>query len=152
MSAVCRGLLRAVALMAALGMEAVVARADPHADYMLHCQGCHGPGGEGAPGGVPSFRGTLGRLLSAPGGREYVLRVPGTAQSELSDARVAAVLNWMMRTFSPETLPVDAAPFTEAEVARLRKPPLIDVAATRQRLLRHSAARDRAGVDRSGEN
>ena len=39
------------------------AYADPHADYMLHCQGCHGPDGTGAPGGIPSFRDNLGKVL-----------------------------------------------------------------------------------------
>ena len=56
-------------------------------DYMLHCRGCHGPDGAGLPGAAPYFRGQLARFLSVPGGREYLVRVPGTAQSELSDAR-----------------------------------------------------------------
>ena len=36
-----------------------------------------------------------------PGGREYLMRVPGTSQSELDDAQTAALLNWMVREFSP---------------------------------------------------
>lgn len=123
------------------------AAADPHADYMLHCQGCHGPDGGGAPGGIPSFRGELAKFLRVPGGREYLVRVPGTSQSELSDRRIAAVLNWMLRTFSAESVASDFEPFSEAEVARLRSPPLIDVTAVRARLMGRIAA----GHDGDGE-
>ena len=56
---------------------------------MLHCQGCHGPDGSGAPGAVPDFHNQVGKFLLVPGGREYLIRVPGVSQSELNDARVA---------------------------------------------------------------
>ncbi|HYD47470.1 MAG TPA: cytochrome c [Terriglobales bacterium] len=110
--------------------------ADPAADYMLHCQGCHGPGGKGVPGNVPSFRDQVAKFLAADGGREYLLRVPGTSQSELDDGRTAALINWLLREFDPDHMPADFAPFTEAEVRRLRRPALTDVATVRQRLLR----------------
>jgi hypothetical protein len=111
------------------------ATGEPHADYMLHCQGCHGPDGSGAPGGVPSFRGNVAKFLSVPGGREYLIRVPGTSQSELSNHRVASLLNWMVRTFDAENVPTRFEPFSADEVARLRRPPLIDVETVRQRLV-----------------
>ena len=57
--------------------------ADPHADYMLHCQGCHGPDGSGARGAVPSFRGEVAKFLRVPGGREYLLRVPGIGPAKV---------------------------------------------------------------------
>jgi hypothetical protein len=118
----------------ALVVAAPVA-ADPHADYMLHCQGCHGPDGSGAPGAVPSFRGQVGKFLQVGGGREYLIRVPGVSQSELDDARTAEVLNWILREFGA----VDRSavvPFTAAEVALHRRPPLADVDAVRDELLR----------------
>jgi hypothetical protein len=135
-----------------VGLLAIVAvplraLADPHIDYILHCQGCHGPDGGGAPGGVPSFRAQLAKFLWIPGGREYVLRVPGTAQSELSDARVAALLNWMVRTFSTE-LSDGFLPFSEAEVARTRRPPLTDVSSVRANLMRAIAAVEQSGNER----
>ena len=68
---------------------------------MLNCRGCHGPDGAGAPGAAPSFRGQVAKFLSVPGGREYLIRVPGTAQSELDDAHTAALLTWLVREFSP---------------------------------------------------
>jgi hypothetical protein len=127
-------------------------RADPRYDYILHCRGCHGPNGEGLPGGVPDFRGHLGKFLSVPGGREYLIRVPGTSQSELSDEQVAGVLNWLVREFSPAQVPADFEPFTTAEVSQHRRPPLVDVARVRTELLQAIQAREastrHAGVRR----
>ena len=104
-------------------------------DYVMHCRGCHGPEGQGAPGGAPDLRGNVGRFLLVPGGREYLMRVPGTSQSELDDAQTAALLNWMVRTFGPANVAADFAPFTAAEVTAHRRPVLIDVGATRAALL-----------------
>jgi len=103
---------------------------------MLNCRGCHGPEGQGAPGAAPSFRGQVGKFLAVTGGRAYLIQVPGTAQSELSDARTAAVLNWIVREFSPKEAPADFVPFTDAEVARYRRTPLTDVFAARRKLMR----------------
>jgi mono/diheme cytochrome c family protein len=113
-----------------------LAHADPATDYVMHCRGCHGPDGAGAPGAAPTFRGQVGKFVAVPGGREYLIRVPGTAQSELDDARTAALLNWLLRQFSPDELPADFVPFTAEEVARHRRPALADVPAARQALLR----------------
>jgi hypothetical protein len=121
-------------LAASVVLSPYAARSDPRTDYMLHCRGCHGPDGGGNAGGVPSFRGEVGKFLSVPGGREYLIRVPGTAQSELSDARTAALLNWLVEELSPDQVPPDFEPYTEVEVARYRKP-LVDVGRVRRRLL-----------------
>ncbi len=126
-------LLVAVVLAALLGSPAF---ADPQTDYMLNCRGCHGPDGTGLAGAAPSFRGQLARFLSVPGGREYLIQVPGTAQSALSDARVAALLNWLLSEFSPEQVPAGFVPYREDEVARWRRSPLTDVQKTRAALLR----------------
>ncbi|HVN83653.1 MAG TPA: hypothetical protein VMW17_02290 [Candidatus Binatia bacterium] len=114
---------------------ASVAGADPRTDYILNCQGCHAADGSGATAAVPDFRDQLGKFVRVPGGREYLVRVPGTSQSELNDARLAAMLNWMLREFSPAELPLGFAPYTEAEIARMRRPPFTDVAAVRRRLI-----------------
>lgn len=118
--------------------------ADPQTDYMLHCRGCHGPDGAGAPGAAPSFRGQVAKFLWVPGGREYLIRVPGTAQSELSDARTAALLNWIVQEFSAREMPADFVPYSEAEVTLHRRAPLTDVVAVRGDLIRaiqaHAAA------------
>jgi hypothetical protein len=121
-----------LALLAALARAAA---ADPHVDYMLQCQGCHLHDGAGTPGAVPPLAGLVGRFVRIPGGREYLVRVPGSSQSSLDDARLAAVLNWMLVRFDPEALPDDFVPFSAEEVARVRRPPLTDVAGVRARLL-----------------
>ena len=120
--------------------------ADPQTDYMLHCRGCHGPDGAGAPGAAPSFRGQLAKFLWVPGGREYLIRVPGTAQSELNDARTAMLLNWILHEFSASEVPAEFAPYTEEEVTRHRRPPLTDVVAVRADLIRAIRTREEAGV------
>jgi len=124
-------------------LAVVSARADPGTDYILNCRGCHGPGGNGLVGAAPSFRGQVGKFLWVPGGREYLIRVPGTAQSELSDARVAALLNWIVREFSPDEVPADFVPYTAEEVTHHRRPPLTEVNSVRGDLLR--AIAERAG-------
>jgi mono/diheme cytochrome c family protein len=139
------GVLAAASL--AIALAAAAAAADPRVDYMLHCRGCHGPDGGGAPGAAPSFRGQLAKFLWVAGGREYLVRVPGTAQSELDDARTAALLNWLLREFSPDEIPADFAAYAADEVAHLRRAPLTDVWSARRELLRAIAV----GPGRAGE-
>jgi len=116
--------------------EARAATSSVQAAYMLGCQGCHLEDGRGFPQrGVPGLNGFVGNFLKVPGGREYLVQVPGAAQSELSNERLAAVLNWMLRTFSPAELPPDFTPYTAPEVGRLRRSPLVEVAAVRGELL-----------------
>jgi mono/diheme cytochrome c family protein len=90
---------RATRAADALALAALIAmlplRADPAQDYMLYCMGCHGAEARGVPGKVPPLAITLGRFMRTPEGRNYVLRVPGAANSVLSDAQLAAVLNWL---------------------------------------------------------
>jgi len=137
-----RGYPRIAVVAVVLGCLAPTADADPRTDYMLHCQGCHQADGRGAPGRVPSFLDYLGQFASLPSGREYLIRVPGTSQSELSNERVAAVLNWMLQEFSPDHAQ-DCTAFTASEVARWRRPPLTDVESVRRRLVQEIELGDR---------
>jgi len=130
-----RGYRRRVALAALLAMAAGSAAASPELDYMLQCQGCHLGDGTGKPPEVPSLAGFVGRFLGVPGGREYLVQVPGSAQSPLSDAELAGVLNWMIRRYGPERIAADFAPYTAAEVAGQRGSPLVDVATRRRSLI-----------------
>lgn len=127
-----------LALMAAGAVPATIQASNPHVDYMLHCQGCHGADGRGSPGAVPSLQNQVGRFLRAPGGREYLIRVPGSAQSALGDAELAELLNWMIHGFGPED--ADFTPFSAEEVSRHRARPLVDVEAVRRDLLRRIEA------------
>ena len=105
------------------------------ANYMLNCMGCHIADGSGAAGKVPSLRDTLVPLAMSPAGRRYLVQVPGAAQSSLSDLELAQLLGWMVRNLSARPVPPDFADFTAAEVDGYRRYPLVDVRATRARLL-----------------
>jgi hypothetical protein len=82
---------------------------------------------------VPSVRDTLVPLASKPEGRRFLIQVPGSAQSRLSDTDLAEVLNWMVTNLSAVPRPVQK--FTAAEVAAYRHKPLVAVKAERQRLI-----------------
>jgi hypothetical protein len=105
----------------------------PEEDYALQCMGCHRPDGSGLSEQVPTLHG-LDRFLALPGGRAYLVQVPGVAQSSLSDARLSALLNWLLREFGDDLAPT-APPFSPAEVARLRSTPLANPSQTRRELL-----------------
>lgn len=72
--------------------------------------------------------------MHLPAGREYLARVPGAAYSQLSNADLAAVLNWLLQTFSPAQLPADFQPYTEGEVAAARPRRYPDVVPVRHGL------------------
>ena len=128
--------LGAVLLAAAGAAQASPALTPPaQAHYMLNCMGCHLSDGSGAPGRVPSLRHSLLPLALQAAGRRYLVQVPGASQSALSDEELAAVLNWMVRNLSAQAVPRGLVPFSAAEVARYRATPLVEVRATRIRLL-----------------
>jgi len=108
----------------------------PRLNYILHCQGCHLVDGAGTPEKVPALKNQVGRFLHVPGGREFLIQVPGSSQSALTDAEIAAVLNWILETFSNGQLPADFAPYTTAEISRYRQPPLANVSAVRANLMK----------------
>jgi hypothetical protein len=112
------------------------AGAGPRVDYMLECQGCHLGDGSGSPGAVPDLRVSLGPLLRAPDGRAFLVRVPGSALSPLSDAELAAVLNWMIASFAPRATAKSFVPYGATEVGGLRAEPLLEVDRVRAELLR----------------
>ena len=85
---------------------------EPQANYMLNCMGCHLEDGSGAPGKVPSLRNTLVPFAQTPAGRRYLVQVPGTSQSALSDREIAELLNWMIRSLSDRPVPRDLGDFT----------------------------------------
>jgi mono/diheme cytochrome c family protein len=117
-----------------------ITQASPAQDYMLHCMGCHGTDAQGVPGKIPPLANALSRFMRTPEGRDYVLRVPGAANSALSDAQLAAVLNWLAVTFDANASASTPAPFTGEEVSRLRHAPLASVLAARSAVVRGLAA------------
>jgi mono/diheme cytochrome c family protein len=126
---------RAAALALVAAAPALSAET-PQVLYMLHCQGCHLPDGAGTAGAVPPLCGEVARFVAVPGGREYLVRVPGVALAPLADAPLAQVLNWMVERFGPAEAARGFAPYTADEVGAARRAPLVDVEPERRELLR----------------
>jgi hypothetical protein len=108
---------------------------EPAVNYMLQCMGCHTPDGRGEPGHVPSIRNTLVPFANTVEGRKFLVQVPGSAQSKLTDAQLAEVLNWMIDNLSAIPRPALLRGFTAAEVGAYRRTPLVSVAMVRKRLV-----------------
>jgi hypothetical protein len=111
------------------------AQADPKSHYMIHCMGCHLPGGHGLPPEVPAFSDQLGKLVSTPEGKQYLVQVPGASQALLNDNELAHVLNWILTEYSRDTLPENFEFYTGSEVSRYRKNILADPGTARIKLL-----------------
>ena len=123
---------RVLALL--ISLHAAYAVADPRINYLLHCSGCHLPNGESAPPEVPSLRDQLGAIASSSVGRDYLARVPGAAQTPLSDSELAEVLNWVLLEFNAQSLSESFVPLTASEVAQSRQNVLVDPEGYRKRL------------------
>jgi mono/diheme cytochrome c family protein len=136
------GLVRALLLAAALASAWSCAAMDLGRQYyILNCAGCHQFDGTGsASHEIPKMRGAVGHFLRLPEGRAFLVQVPGTSNSALSDAQIAVLLNWMLPQFSREEIPPDFVPYTAEEVTRLRNQRLDDVAATRAAIVTRLAA------------
>lgn len=131
MSRIAITLLLASALVAAASARADYAPgqplerfADARADYAFRCKGCHGFAGQGTPGHVPRLAGFVGLYTHLPEGRDYLMRVPGVARARLNDARLAAVLNWMLATYGQGQVAPSFTPFAVEEVGAARRRPL----------------------------
>ena len=132
---------RNIATAAALVMlaSATASAEPPEKLYMLNCWGCHRPHGEGIPRTAPPLRGAAD-FLRVPGGRQYLIEVPGVAQSALDDGDVAAVMNWIIQTFSADRMPADFRPYTPDEVAKTRATRLMDIKTARAKLVSEMVA------------
>lgn len=119
----------------------MLTQASPRSDYLLECGGCHLENGQGSPPEVPDLRRDLDWLARSPAGRSYLSRVPGASQVPLSDARLAAIFNWIFATYYPGQ--TDIQTFTGAEIAATRGLPLHDPLKARQALLEARAAEAR---------
>ena len=130
-------LLLSGALLAAGGAAAAGDEARARLQYLQHCSGCHLVDGSGSPTkGIPSMRGMLGRFLQVPGGREFIVQVPGVMNSALRDAEIANLMNWLVPAVSAETVPAGFQPYTAQEIARLRQSRPADIMGFRARLVR----------------
>ena len=107
--------------------------ARPARIYAENCEGCHGWAGVSVTE-IPTLKGRAGYFARIPEGRRYLVQVPNVALNPSSDADIAAMMNWLLATYSREQLPADFKPYSAEEVAQLRKA-RIDVAADRRRVI-----------------
>jgi mono/diheme cytochrome c family protein len=128
--------VRVAAFVLACAAATAASAYEPVVNYQLQCMGCHRADGSGQPGRVPSIRRTLVLFSQSPEGREYVVQVPGVAQSPLSNEDTATLLNWMARNLSDLKLPAGFSDYSAAEIQSLRVHPLVTVKPLRARLLR----------------
>jgi mono/diheme cytochrome c family protein len=117
----------------------------PLEKYVLFCAGCHGFEGEGGGGGggqpvIPPMKPDVGVFLRDQLGRAYLVNVGGVASSGMTDAETATVLNYVLKEFASKSLPEDFKPYTEAEVASLRRT-LDDPVAVRKQIRKRLESR-----------
>ena len=149
---VLRTMLMALTGLVALGGDARAAdpgineaRAKYH--YQMFCQGCHTPDGAGA-NAVPPLKDFMGYFLRSQRGREFMVRVPGSATSKLDDAQLAEVLNWSIENFAGSSLSPDGyEPYTAAEVGELRTRPLQEIENHRASVLAEIAVMEQQGAE-----
>ncbi len=135
-------------MLIALALAVPAHAESPQNLYTLNCWGCHRANGEGIPGTAPPLK-DAADFLRVPGGREYLIRVPGVAQSTLNDADTAAVMNWIIENFSKGRMPADFKPYTAGEIHQAREQQhLLDIAETRKALITKMVAlKIRASAD-----
>lgn len=110
------------------------AQAVARSDYVEHCGGCHGITGSSAPAKVPELRGRVGWFLCTPKGRDYLVRLPNVAHAPLDDPEaLAALLNYVVFRIGGESAPAGARPYGGAEVAVLRRSPIVRASLVRER-------------------
>ena len=109
-------------LLALLASPPARAEVPAREAFQLHCSGCHGPDGHGAAEFVPDLH-ELAPLVAAPGGREYLVRVPGVAQAPVESEALARLLNFILTEMSGVD---DLDAFDAAEVETLRRRPFLD--------------------------
>jgi cytochrome c553 len=106
-------------------------------NWILNCQGCHKIDGTGRPEkGLPNLTGEVAKFLHAPGGREYLSRVPGVTNASINDEDLTDLINWLLVRFDPQHIPKNHQPYTAQEVSQWRAHPLsIGAADKRSNLL-----------------
>jgi len=116
----------------------------PATNWQLQCVGCHLPDGEGSRrGDTPRMKDFVGHFLKIEGGREFLVRVPGAAQSALSDTQLAELLNWLLREdgMAGTSMPAHYRPYTGEEISAIRRKAILNLPETRTGLIEQMRAR-----------
>lgn len=138
-----RPLLVSVMLLAGTvipGLAGETTTSSARANYILHCSGCHGMSGAGTvEGGIPAFPNSVGHIAGSELGRTYITHVPGVVSTEMEDAEIAEVLNYILDEWSD-----GGQHFTAKEVTRRRAENVGDVVELRREVVEELK---RAGVE-----
>ena len=113
-------------LFLAILISLPVQAGSPRTHYLLYCSGCHLVSGEGNHPNVPTLHRELGRMLSVPEMRSYLVQIPGAAQAPINDAELTAVINWVLEQWNSDTLPDDFQQYNVDEVSEARSHILAD--------------------------
>ena len=103
-------------------------------NYQMFCQGCHVADGSGHKS-VPQLQGFMHKFMASQQGREYLIRVPGAANSALNNAELAEVMNWMLRKFGTPTDGEVWQPYNATEVGEYRQQALNETVHYRENLI-----------------
>ncbi|WP_374574438.1 cytochrome c [Phenylobacterium sp.] len=141
--------MRGLAVAAVLGLAALAAGSahaqtrSPKSQFLERCGGCHGLEGKSVSNLVPDLKDQVGYFMCTPDGRAYLGRLPNVAFSQVSDAELAEILNYVVFTVGGSSAPPHAKPYTAAEAGRLRKAPLTatDLIEQRKRIVDDVIAR-----------
>jgi cytochrome c553 len=90
-------------------------------NYLERCGGCHGVQGRAFAATVPDLRDRAGWFLCDAAGRDYLSRLPNIVFSHLTDADLAALLNYVVFDLGGASAPKGAKPYTAVEMARARR-------------------------------
>jgi cytochrome c553 len=101
--------------------------------YAENCQGCHGNLGVSVTE-IPGLAGRAGYFTRSAAGRRYLIQVPNVALNPNSDADIADLMNWVLRTYSAAQVVEGFQPYTAAEVGRLRRE-RVDIVALRREVV-----------------
>lgn len=141
----CAGIGFWTVVLALVSAASIAAPDRSRQNYIQYCAGCHQLDGSGSPGvGIPDMRAQVGHFLHSPRGRAFLVQVPGSANSPLSDRELALLLNWMVQTFSKEQMPVPFKPYSEDEVAQLRSDRPAAIAELRREVVEEMQRQGRA--------
>jgi hypothetical protein len=128
---------------------AVAAGGSAPSNFIQFCSGCHGQDGRGGgvKSGIPDFQNFVGAFASDDSGRTYVLHVPGVVNTSLDAAEIAAVMNYVMKTWGGKSLRPHFIPFTAREVTTRRARSVPDVVALRRQVVERLHAKGTATAD-----
>jgi mono/diheme cytochrome c family protein len=92
--------------------------------YLERCAGCHGGDGLGHTSLIPDLKGRAGYFLCSAESRDYMSRLPNIVFSRITDAEMAALLNYVTFDLGAKSAPAGARPFSAGELAAARREPL----------------------------